>query len=197
MLLVSLAFGHTIESAGAPPAEVDPAIATTLQKDGIRVLDGKKVVVEFWFRSAAPAGAKSTEEALSWPTVPHGSLLGVARFPERGSDRRAQTLKPGVYTMRFSMYPQNGDHQGVEPQRDFMVLSLASEDKDPSSTPKFEALMEMSRRASGTPHPAIMSFWRVESDFKPGIEQRESDTILQAKIGDVPVAVIVLGRNAH
>jgi hypothetical protein len=197
LLLMSVAFGHTMEPAGAPPADLAPAMAATLQKDGIRILDGKKVVMELWFVTTAPSGPKTTEEAVSWETVPVGSFLGVARFPERGSDRRGQTMKPGVYTMRFGLYPQNGNHQGVEPQRDFLVLSLASEDKDPKATPTFDALLEMSRKAGGTPHPAVLSFWKVEGEFKPGVVAQESDQVLNTKIGDVPVAVIVAGRNAH
>ena len=54
----------------------------------------------------------------------------MIRLPERGADRRGQTIKPGVYTLRYGNYPQNGDHQGVEPQRDFLVLSPVAEDKD-------------------------------------------------------------------
>ena len=186
-----------MEPAGPPPSDLAPEVAGAVQKDGIRVLDGKKVVMELWFVAAAPSGPKSAEESVSWATVPVGTFLGMARFPERGNDRRGQTVKPGLYTMRFGLYPQNGDHQGVEPQRDFLVLSLASEDKDIKATPSFNALMEMSRRASGTPHPAVLSFWRVEGEFKPGVVAQESDQVLNTKIGDVPVAVIVAGRNAH
>lgn len=197
LLLMSVVFGHTMEPAGAPPSDLAPALAGTLQKDGVRILDGKKVVMELWFVATAPTGSKTKEEAVSWETVPTGAFLGVARFPERGNDRRGQTLKPGLYTMRFALYPQNGNHQGVEPQRDFLVLSLASEDTDPKATPTYEALMEMSQKAAGTPHPAVMSFWKLEGEFKPGVVAQESDQVLHAKIGDVPVAVIVAGRNAH
>ncbi|HYP09361.1 MAG TPA: hypothetical protein VER03_24260 [Bryobacteraceae bacterium] len=197
LLVASAIFGHTTEPAGPPPSDVAPAIAATLQKDGVRVLDGKKVVMELWFVAAAPTGPKTTEEAVSWETVATGAFLGVARFPERGSDRRGMTIKPGLYTMRFALYPQNGNHQGVEPQRDFLVLSLAADDKDPKSTPNFDTLMEMSRKAAGNPHPAVMSFWRAEADAKPGVEAKESDQVLTTKIGDVPISVIVAGRNAH
>jgi hypothetical protein len=197
-LFASLALGLTTEPAGAPPADVNPAMAGLLQKDGIRVLDGKKVISEIWFRSAAPSGAKSTEEAVTLPTIPVGAFLGVIRLPEGGPDRRGQTLKPGVYSLRYANYPQNGDHQGVEPQRDFLVLSPIADDKDPNANIKFDALMELSRKASSTPHPAVMSMWRVDSGFTPGIAAgAESEWVLQTKIGDAPVAVIVAGKNAH
>jgi hypothetical protein len=198
LLFASFLLAHTMEPAGAPPADVNPAVTSTLQKDGIKVLDGKKVWCEMWFRSTAPSGPKSSEEAVSLPTIPQGSYLGIIRFPERGAVRRGQTIKPGVYTLRYGNYPQNGDHQGVEPQRDFLVLSPVAEDKDTTKNLAFDALVELSRKASGTPHPAVMSMWRVESDFKPGISQQgESDWVVQTKIGDLPVAVIVAGKNTH
>lgn len=197
VLLASAALALTTQSAGTPPADLPSAIAATLQKDGAKVMDGQKVVSEIWFRTSMPGGFKNTEEAVTLTTVPIGAFLGVIRIPERGADRRGQTIKPGVYTLRYGNYPQNGDHQGVEPQRDFLVLSPIAIDKDPAATPSFDALMDMSRKASGTPHPAVMSFWKND-DFKPGISQQgESDWVLQAKIGDTPVAVIVAGKNAH
>ena len=58
-------FAQTTEPAGAPPSGVDPAIAALLQKDGVRVKDGGKVVAELWFRNAAPAGSKNTERAAA------------------------------------------------------------------------------------------------------------------------------------
>lgn len=198
LMLVSFAFGETLGSAGAPPAELDPAVAGVLQKDGIKVTNGAKVVSELWFRTNLPTGPKSNEDAVTLNTVPHGALLGAIRLPDRGADRRGQTLKPGVYTLRFSYHPQNGDHQGVEPQRDFLVLTPAADDKDPNATPAFDPLMEQSRKASGTPHPAVLSFWKADGDGKSAIaEGGEGEWVLQTKIGDQAVSVIVVGKNAH
>jgi len=60
-------------------------------------------------------------------------------------------------------------------------------------------MVEMSRKASGTPHPAVLGVWKVEpANFKPGIAQEgEGDTVLQTKIGDLPAAVIVAGTATH
>ena len=187
---------YKLEPAGAPPAELDPAIAGVLQKDGARIAaaDGSPFC-EIWLRTTLPSGPKANEESLTLPTVPHGALLGAIRFPGRGSDRRGQTIKPGVYTLRFSYYPVDGNHQGAAPQRDFLILSMASADKNPSATPAFDALMDQSRKASGTPHPACLSFWKADTDFKPGFEkQGEHDWVFQTKIGDTPVAIILVGK---
>src|SRR5882762_5012164 len=95
------------EPAGAPPAEVAPAIAQVMQKTGTKITSN-------------------------------------------GSDRRGQTIKAGVYTLRYGIMPVNGDHQGAAPQRDFVLMTPAADDKDLNATPNFEALVAMSRKASGT-----------------------------------------------
>ena len=197
-LAVAACFGHTAESAGAPPSTIDPAIAALLQKDGIRIKDGSKVVMELWFRTAVPPGPPNNAPNVTWQEVPHGALLGVVNFPAKGSDRRGQGIKPGVYTMRFSYYPENGDHQGAAPQRDFLLLSPAANDKDPNALPTFEALVDMSRKASGTPHPLVLSMYKQEaSAFKAGVSQEGEDQVLQTKIGNTPIAVIVAGTAGH
>ena len=185
---------YKVEAAGAPPADA-AAVSSLLAKDGAKILkaDGS-VLAAMWFRATLPTGGRK-EDSASFEGIPHGALLGVVHFPERYSDRRGQTIKPGVYTMRYSLYPVNGDHQGVAPQRDFLVLSPAAEDKDPAATPAFDPLMEMSRKASGTPHPLVFSFWKSDPGTKPGIEASgDHDQVLHATIGAVPVSIIVVGR---
>lgn len=186
---------YKAEPAGAA-ADVDPAISGLLAKQGVKIMNGDKVVFEIWFRDKLPAGTKTAEDNVSMSTVPHGSLLGAIRFPAAGSDRRGQSIKAGVYTMRFSMFPQNGDHQGVAPQRDFLLLTPIANDKDPNATPDFEALVKMSTAASGTPHPAVFSFWKADASAKPGlIQEGEHDWVLNTKIGDTPIAIIVVGKT--
>jgi hypothetical protein len=198
LLTASIVFGLTTEPAGPPPSGVDSAIAKVLQKDGIRVKDGDKVVAELWFRAAVPAGAKTTEDNVTLVTTPQGTFMGVINFPQRGADRRGQQVKPGLYTMRLSFFPPNGDHQGVAPQRDFFLLTNIADDKDPNANLSYDALTKGSMKASGTPHPLVFSVWKVESDFKPGLAQEgEHDWVLQAKAGDLPIAMIVVGKFDH
>lgn len=195
-LLTTLAWAqYKYEAAGAPPEELAPAIRETLQKTGHKVVaaDGS-VVAEFWFRAQAPQGTPATEEGVSLTSIPHGALVGVVRFPGRGSDRRGQAIKPGLYTLRLSYYPVDGAHQGVSPQRDFLLLVPAAEDKDVAATPNYEQVVAMSVKASGTSHPAILSVWKLEKAEPAGVRKEgESDWVLTASIGDIPVAVIVVG----
>ena len=185
---------YKYEPAGPPPEELAPAIREALQKTGHRVIgpDGK-VFAELWFRAQAPTGPATTEEGVSLTTIPHGSLVGAIRFPGRGADRRGQTIKPGVYTLRLAYYPVDGAHQGVSPQRDFLKIIPASEDKDLNATPSYDDLVAMSKKASGTSHPAILSVWKLDKPEPAGLTKQESDWILHATIGDIPIAVIVVG----
>ena len=190
------AFGqYKAQPAGAPPSDVPPAFVQLLEKAGTRITDASgNAVAEIWLVASVKKGAKSAEENVTLPDIPHGTLLGVLRAPAKYNDRRGQTIKPGVYTLRYSMFPINGDHQGAAPQRDFFVLTKMSDDSDPAATPNFETLMGWSRKASGTPHPLVLSIWKAD-DPKPDFSlQGESDWVLTHSAGDTALAIILVGK---
>lgn len=185
------------EPGAAPPAELADSIKGLLEKQGVKISKDGKPLSEIWFRSAVPAPKPTTEANLTMPNVPHGALLAVIKVEQIYSDRRGQTFKPGLYTMRYSYYPENGDHQGAAPQRDFLVLSSAASDTDGTATPPFKELMEMSKKVSNTPHPAVFSIWKEDPKyFKEGSLEKvgESDWVLMRKIGAVPVSLIIAGK---
>lgn len=188
---------YKLEPVNAPSSDLPAAYADLIQKSGYRVVSASGPFCEIWFRTALPAGPKSTEEAVSYPTIPQGALLGILHFPGKGAYRRGQTIKPGLYTLRYSHYPINGDHQGVAPQRDFALLTPIAEDKDPNATPGFEPLVAMSRKASGTPHPAVLSIETPPSDATPPSvnPEGEKDWSLSVKLGDTAIAIIVIGKS--
>lgn len=195
----ALAFAqYKAEATGEAPAEVAAPIKELLAPAGHKVMSGDgKVWCEVWFVKAAPKGPDSTEADLMWKSVPPGSVIGAIRWHAGAYDRRGQVLKPGVYTLRFSMFPLNGDHQGVAPNRDFLVMTPAAEDQSAAAVPKFDDLMKMSRKASGTPHPAVLAMYVVESDFQPGIQNVGEDWNLFAKVGETPIGLTVVGKSEH
>jgi len=195
VLALAASAQYKLEKAGAAP----PAVAAIVAKEGTKIVDGGgKTIGEIWMRSAIPTGAKSTEQALTLPEVAHGTLMGAISFPTTFKDRRGQTIKAGSYTMRYSYYPQNGDHQGVAPQRDFLLLTPLADDTNLEAKPTWDELMVMSRKASGTPHPAVYSFWKEEQDFRPGIAQLgESDWVLYTSAGGSKLAIILVGQADH
>lgn len=190
---VAAAFGqYKAEPAGPPPADVAPAIRAALQQDGTKITNNGAPYIEIWFRKDAPAGGK-TEEGQTIPGVPTGALIGVIKFDTKGQDRRGQGIKPGVYTLRYGLIPINGDHQGAAPQRDFALMIPAATDTDLNATPAFEQLVQMSMKASGTPHPAVLSMFKADSDAPGFSKQGESDWVLQTKLGSTPIGITLVG----
>jgi hypothetical protein len=197
VLATGAAFGqYKMEPAGGPPAELAQAFSSMLQPQGVKILDPSgSVYCEVWLRAQAPSGPKSGDDAVVLPTIPQGALLGVIRFAGAAQDRRGQPLKAGIYTMRYSQYPVNGDHQGVAPQRDFVLLVSAPDDKEATATPNFDALVALSNKASGTPHPAVLSIWNSSSDKLPNFsKQGDHDWVLEAKVGDLAISIILVGK---
>jgi hypothetical protein len=197
MAASSLLAQYKTDSAGAPPADFAPAITQALQQQGTKILSGSGTVVcEVWFVTKLPSGASTSDQNVTLGTVPQGALLGAIRFSSPGADRRGQAIKPGVYTLRYSQIPVNGDHQGAAPQRDFALMTPAGDDKDANATPSFDALVAMSRKASGTPHPAVLSIWGASASDPLGFTKQgdSNDWALTIKIGDTPVSIILVGK---
>jgi hypothetical protein len=185
---------YKADKAGPLPLEVPSGIARVLEKNGFQITNDGAKYCELWFRTELPgAGAPSKEPNVTLPNIPVGALLGVIRFDAQGADRRGQVIQPGVYMLRYGILPTNETHQGAAQHRDFLLLTPAGEDKDPNSTPNFDALVALSRKASRTQHPAVLSFWKGDTDATAFWEQGDSDWVLQTKIGDTPIAVIVAG----
>jgi hypothetical protein len=201
IMAASAAFSqYKVEPGGAPPSGLPPAIGAVLSKEGLKVTNGGAPYMEVWLTAKAPSGPKSTEDAVTLPMIPQGALVGVIRFPVAGKDRRGNTVRPGLYTMRYSQFPQNGDHQGVAPQRDFFLLSPAADDTNAAATPGFEELVAMSRKASGLPHPSVFSVSSSSNTTLPEIKKgvdTEADWVLHAKLGDTPIGLIIVGIMEH
>ncbi len=194
VLFATSALGqYKLDSAGAPPSELSPAVRETLQSDGAKILGpGGSVYCEIWFRKTAPSGPASTEQGVALATFPHGSLLGAVRFGEKATDRRGQPIKPGVYTIRYSWFPPDGNHQGVSSQRDFLLLVSPADDQDPSTTPSFADVVKLAKKASGA-HPFVFPLWKDEAAHPREFVQEGEDWVLYTKIGDTPIGVILIG----
>lgn len=194
LLVFATAWGqpYKADKAGPLPRELASGIALALDQAGFQISSNGAPYCELWLRARLPAGPASTEPNVTLP-IPPGTLLGVIRYVGPGSDRRGQAIQPGVYTLRYGIMPMNDSHQGAAPQRDFLLLIPAADDRDLNATPNFDALMAMSRKASRSPHPAVLSFWKAASD-SPGFSQRgDTDWVLESRVGDIPVAIIVAG----
>lgn len=194
-LSVAFAEGNYKAEPAGPLPESAAALKNALNPEGVKIVDASgKVYCELWLRAAPPADAKSSEQNITLPELPHGALIGVISFPTPANDRRGQVIKAGVYTLRYSNFPITGDHQGVAPQRDFLVLGSIATDKDPNATPDFKSLMEAARQASGITHPNILSLWKADPPQPGFAKEGEHDWVLTRSVGKLPLSIILIGR---
>ena len=189
------------ETIGAAPADVPATLQTTLDAAGVRVSNDQGApLCEVWLRKPLPTSAtpNSSSDVL-YGALPVGSFLGVLHFPAATPDFRSQTIKPGFYTLRYELIPQDGNHMGVNPYRDAIVLSPVSVDTDPDKTLSFEDVVKLSVQASGTPHPGFLVGAQVSGSSFPSVAKDDAghwnvQLKGQGKSGDLPLAFTVVGK---
>ena len=195
LCLAGFAFAqdYKLEPIATAPPGLPAAYSSEIQTSGFRVNGPSGPWCEVWFRKTIPTGAKPTDQTIALP-IAQGTLLAVIRFPKEGADRRGQMLKPGLYTLRYSNFPTDGAHQGVAPQRDFALATPIANDADPKAMPEFEKLVAQSK-TSGTAHAAVFSLEPPSGSTFPAVtKEGEHDTVLNVKVGDLPIAIIVAGK---
>jgi hypothetical protein len=141
-----------------PPMELPEKLRAELDKSGVQVFDPSgEVTLNLWFRSSIPAQAtpEQVKNGLSYREIPEGTLLGVIQFPKAFKDSRKQEIAAGVYTLRFALQPEIGDHAGTVPHPEFALLSPIEQDTTPE-TVEVKDLLKLSRAATGGDHPAVM-----------------------------------------
>lgn len=187
----------TIEPAGAPPSDgVGASVVASVAKEGTRVKgpDGK-AVIEFWGRAVPFEGEPVSGYGIRYETIPHGALMALVRVPEGDSDFREQPIASGVYTVRYSLHPEDGNHMGVAPSRDFAVLLPASLDKDAKANMTFEQLTELAKKV-GNPHPTILRVELSEGREAPHLWENDYEfQVLDLKVADEVVGFVVHGHS--
>jgi len=180
---------------------VPAAIRAALDAGGSRLVrpDGS-VLCEIWLRRSLPVGRVTAAKGAAYPEMSESALLGVISFPNGGKDFRGQAIKPGLYTMRYELLPEDGNHMGVAPTRDFVLLVTASADRDPDAQYDFAQLVKLSAQAAGTNHPAAFVLLAPESGAVPRTYQNpDGFQVFAGAIKtdggkNVPIALVVKGQ---
>jgi len=203
-LLAGLAFAQTykVENAGVPAAgQIPQPLQNALDSQGAKVeSDQGGTLLEVWFATTVATNSSASPSSdYLYPALTDGELLGVLHFPSPGADFRGQAIKAGFYTLRYGLIPQDGNHMGVNPTRDVLVLCPAAADTDLSANLKFDDLIKLSRQAAGTPHPAFLVGAPVNGSTFPAVAKDDQDHWnLQVKLhgsnGDLPFAFTVVGK---
>lgn len=156
----ALAAEYKLEKAGDAPEELAPAIREALSPEGWRVTGPDGPFCEVWLRKVIPAKSNAPDHlGVAFTQLTEGTLLGAIRFHATATDYRRVKVKPGVYTMRYMIHPMDGNHLGVAPQRDFIILGQAAGDTNLVAVTGND-LLGLGREASGISHPTV---WRLDA----------------------------------
>ena len=204
-LLLLSAYGFAqagkVESSDAlNDSSVPEAIRQVLVPKGYRILpDANSPVLEIWYRKQVPAQPKNASSDAIYDWLAESTFLGVIHFSQPWQDYRAQTVPAGFYTLRYALMPNDGNHLGVAPGRDFLLLIPAKADPGPEKILKFHELVAFSRQASGTKHPAPLSLVPPEGGATPATSKDgEGDIVFTTQVHlssgeEMPLALIVKG----
>ena len=183
-VLAQAPLAGTVQKSPVPDA-LAPSITAKLGSDAVRVDVSKgPATLDFWWVSALPV--KAGADAPAWADVEEGSLVGAVRVSSDFRDIRGRVIKQGIYTLRYGIQPQNGDHLGVSPFREFLLLSPASIDTDPA--PKgHDGTIEISKQSIGGSHPGVWSLDPPVSSH-PAMSVHKTELGHDAIVMEVPIS---------
>lgn len=165
----------------ALPSDLAPPLAALLTPgDGVRVTI-EKTALDFWWVKGLPVKGEP-----GWTNVDEGTLVGAVRVSAEFRDIRGRVIKPGTYTLRYGIQPQNGDHLGISPFREFLLLSPAALDTEPAPR-GHDGTVEISKRTIGGSHPAVWSIDPPVADQAP-LSPHKTELGHDAVIVEVPLA---------
>jgi len=152
----------------------------------------------FWFREDPQlASTPSSELGVTFGQIESGSLVGVIQLVQTWSDYKENSIAPGDYTMRYCVMPADGNHMGVSPYRDFLLLIPAAEDTDPNAVFDYAEMVSSSVQATGVPHPAVLALFPIwEEVTEPTLTKNDLDQwTLAVKLGDQVLGLVVVGHG--
>jgi hypothetical protein len=124
---------------------------------------------------------------------------------EAMTDARGVSMKPGVYTLRFALQPQDGDHMGVSPHREFLLVAPAADDRtaDPVG---FKGAVALAKKTLGKSHPAALALTPTEEaagaivttdEGHKGLAVTLPVTLQNKAAGSLSFAVTLVGHYEH
>ncbi len=170
-------------SEAAPP-ELTAAIAAALAPGSVTVKSGD-VQLDLWWVKAV-ALAKAPDASPAWGDVGDGALVGAIRVSLPWSDIRGYVVRPGVYTLRYARQPANGDHLGVSPNREFLLLSPAAVDTTPDPV-GYKGAVDLSKQTVRRAHPSALSLDPPAAGTAP-LSLVKTDLDLEGVVFSVPTS---------
>jgi len=172
------------KGSDAPPAELSPTIAATLAPGSVTV-KSEDVQLDLWWVTSI-ALAKPPSGAPAWADIADGTLVGAIRVGAPWHDIRGYVVRPGVYTLRFALQPANGDHLGVSPNREFLLMSPAAADTAPDPV-GYKGAVDLSKQTVRRAHPSALSLDPPAATAAP-LSPVKTDLGLEGIVFSVPTS---------
>ena len=139
-----------------------------------------------------------TSSTSGWPDPI--SFKGIDEY----TDFRDQEIAPGIYTLRYGLQPEDGNHLGTSDTYDFILALPAKYDTKPATIEDFYELSERSGKAAGSTHPAIFSLLdpaKAGKETKLEEDTSNDDWVLtftakgdaKGKASEVKIRLVVIG----
>lgn len=184
-----------------PASDLPKPLADMLQPQGSRLVDGGATIAEVWLRKDIPTqGGGAGSADVLYGSLAVGTFVGAIHFPQQAADYRGQTIKPGFYALRYALIPQDGNHMGVNPSRDALLLTLPAADTELAKALSIEEMIKLSRQASGTPHPGLLLLAPAGGgESLPAASKDDMghwNLVLKGhrSSGDFPIAITLVGK---
>ncbi len=184
----------------AAPSGIAEAQRRELTPTGTRVLRAGNPLVDIWFRSAVPTAETRNGKGILYGTLIPGGLVGVVHVHDGASDFKGQRIAPGLYTLRYAVQPDDGDHFDVTDSRDFLLLCEAAADTTPEALDA-KALQRLSSRINGKKHPSVLYLTFAKGGTRPRVaaESFSGRTVLEVDVPSsdgrtIGLAIVVAGK---
>jgi hypothetical protein len=147
-----------------PPKEVDDSIRKVLQAKAVQLLDNGQPVFEFWFRTEIPLKSNPQSAAKALEAIAETTLCGLVAVRRTEHDYKDNEITEGLYTARFSLQPQDGDHMGTSEFPYYLLLIPLKHDPQLTSIAAYKPMVRASGKATASGHPVVLSLRPAASD---------------------------------
>jgi hypothetical protein len=199
---VAFAQDLAVKPGGSPlPGELADPIRTALVEPSTTVTRGE-AAIEIWWAKQLPT-KPGASGAPAWAGIADGALVGAVRIAAPLPDIRGVSIKPGVYTLRYAMQPQDGDHMGASPFREFLLVSQAA--LDTTAEPLgYKGAVALAKKTGSKPHPASLSLDPPAAAAEPGTivtnEAGHKAVVFRVPVaggGQLTFGVVLVGLVEH
>jgi hypothetical protein len=151
-----------VKTAETPvPKELGESIRSVLEAKTIQLTQDGKAVLEIWLRRDVPL----KNAAAKLDSLAEATLVGAVAVRGGGlTDYKNNEVPQGVFTARFLLQPQDGDHLGTAEFNYFIALIGIDADKELTGLDKFRPVAKASGKLTPSGHPLILSLRPVSGE---------------------------------